>query len=94
MLDGRIDTQGTVDDLRNAGLLETIKQDAVLLASETDTTPNQPATAQGSNVEPPTAEEGKKPRKLVEESILVASSYGCAAVLRICNRMNTERWGK
>lgn len=66
MLDGRIDTQGTVKDLRAQGVLEYITQDA-----EADVKQEEPVAASEAHVdESPTepAKDGsKKPRKLIKD---------------------------
>jgi carbamoylphosphate synthase small subunit len=69
MLDGRIDTQGTVKDLRAQGVLEAITQDETVQANEQTAT--KPETlvdsklAEDDAAKP--AEDSKKPRKLVED---------------------------
>jgi hypothetical protein len=72
MLDGRIDTQGTVKDLQDQGLLDTIKQDAAVDAQREELAV---AEAKGDDdaletAEPENAgEDGKKkkPRKLIKD---------------------------
>ncbi|KAJ7892528.1 multidrug resistance-associated ABC transporter [Mycena olivaceomarginata] len=92
MLDGRIDTQGTVEDLRAQGLLDDITHDAA-----TDAKAEEPVAAiGGSSADLDDAEaKPKKPRKLVKDehraiggvkwaiyrSYLQASSYGIWAFL-------------
>lgn len=75
MLDGRIDTQGIVKDLRNRGELDFIAHDSV--HESEGSTANKPTSAEDaaaavlSSMEDKTlgAETGevKKPRKLVED---------------------------
>ena len=62
MVDGRIDMQGTVTDLRRRGMLEVIKQ----VGAGEDVILDQHAT-QALNNEPP-ASADRKPRKLVQVS--------------------------
>lgn len=69
MLDGRIDTQGTVKELRAQGVLEGIEHDAAVDAHQ-----EEPVIAEQSAVEEvvdesssKTAEVSKKPRKLVKD---------------------------
>ena len=75
MLDGRVDTHGTVKELRAQGLLDDIAHDAALEAREKE---EEAAAAPPSEEEPatdtaagePTADapvKPKKARKLVEE---------------------------
>jgi hypothetical protein len=65
MLDGRIDTQGTVKELQAQGVLKGIEHDAAVethkegLVAETDSI--------GVEESPDTAEVSKKPRKLVKD---------------------------
>lgn len=70
MLDGRIDTQGTVDDLRAQGVLEAIQQDGTVQVHEEQTvakseSPIDPVGTEDDPAKP--AEGSKKPRKLVED---------------------------
>lgn len=66
MLDGRIDTQGTVKDLRAQGVLEYITQDA-----EADTRQEGPVAASEAPVDDapmePAKDGSKKPRKLIKD---------------------------
>jgi len=66
MLDGRIDTQGTVKDLRANGVLEHITQDA-----EAEVLQEEPVVASEEPVDGPVepAQDGskKKPRKLIKD---------------------------
>ena len=75
MLDGRIDTQGTVKDLRESGVLEDIahveeievhKEELAVEAAKEEENPNAEIDAEtGAEADP--AKDKKKPRKLVEE---------------------------
>ncbi|KIK63814.1 hypothetical protein GYMLUDRAFT_40900 [Collybiopsis luxurians FD-317 M1] len=69
MLDGRIDTQGTVADLRASGLLEGIAHEAEAEAQkeEEDTVPEEDAEAGEGMKDPAVKTTNKKPRKLVED---------------------------
>ncbi|KAF6756229.1 multidrug resistance-associated ABC transporter [Ephemerocybe angulata] len=79
MLDGRIDTQGTVEDLRDQGLLEHITYDAAADVHKEEMSRSDEKDIETSNNRPvdeepsegaaadTTAGEGKKPRKLVKE---------------------------
>ncbi|KAG9310797.1 hypothetical protein JVU11DRAFT_8649 [Chiua virens] len=66
MLDGHVDTQGTVKDLRAQGVLEHITQD-----SEADVKQEEPVAASEAPVDTPAAEpprdESRKPRKLIKD---------------------------
>jgi hypothetical protein len=65
MLDGRIDTQGTVKDLRAKGVLEFITQDA-----EADVKQEESIAASEAPVESlvePAKDGSKKPRKLIKD---------------------------
>lgn len=72
MLDGRIDTQGTVEELRDQGLLDHITHDASLTQKDCE-----PAQSDSGLLTPENASvlchgeespgEGKKPRKLVKD---------------------------
>lgn len=65
MLDGRIDTQGTVKDLRAQGILEVITQDA-----EADVKQEDAVVASEEPVDDAPAESQdllKKPRKLIKD---------------------------
>ena len=65
MLDGRIDTQGTVEDLRAQGVLKGIEHDA---AVETHKEQLVAKTAGVDAEESPDATEvSKKPRKLIKD---------------------------
>ena len=65
MLDGRIDTQGTVKDLRAQGVLDDIAQDEAipLKAEEPAVASNAPVDDGDDNK----ATDGKKPRKLIKD---------------------------
>ena len=65
MLDGRIDTQGTVKDLRAQGVLDDIAQDGAipLKAEEPAVASNAPVDDGDDNK----ATDGKKPRKLIKD---------------------------
>ncbi|KAK1225752.1 hypothetical protein PQX77_011295 [Marasmius sp. AFHP31] len=71
MLDGRIDTQGTVKDLRAQGLLEDIANEAEVEAHREEVAvaekegKDKPASGQDGEGEDPDAD--KKPRKLVKD---------------------------
>ncbi|KAJ4488293.1 ABC transporter type 1, transmembrane domain-containing protein [Lentinula aciculospora] len=74
MLDGRIDTQGTVADLRASGLLEDIAHEAEAQAQrETQAVAAEETAAvevealEGEDLSKDSTEETKKPRKLVED---------------------------
>ncbi|KAJ6452441.1 hypothetical protein C8R45DRAFT_1040659 [Mycena sanguinolenta] len=64
MLDGRIDTQGTVEDLRAQGLLDDIRLDA---AAESKSDESEAPLAETGLDDPETAAAAKKPRKLVKD---------------------------
>ena len=68
MLDGRIDTQGTVKDLRAQGVLDDIAQDEAiqLKAEEPAVASNVPVdiAADGDDNKPT---DGKNPRKLIKD---------------------------
>ena len=66
MLDGRIDTHGTVKDLRAQGVLEAIEHDsAVETYKEEIKEAEEAATNDVDAAE--TADEPKKPRKLIKD---------------------------
>jgi hypothetical protein len=70
MLDGRIDTQGTVKDLRAQGVLESITQDETVQANEEAVASDAQISANlksDEDVTPKLAEDDKKPRKLIED---------------------------
>ena len=73
MLDGRIDTQGAVKDLRARGVLDDIAHDesAEVHKEEQQAAENAPsaeaAAVADSDIEEAPREEAKKPRKLIEE---------------------------
>jgi hypothetical protein len=66
MLDGRIDTQGTVKELRAQGVLKGIEQDATLETHNKDQVVAEMA-AIGVEESPGTAEALKTPRKLIKD---------------------------
>lgn len=70
MLDGRIDTQGTVKDLRARGVLDDITHDESVEAHKEEQATETAASADVAVVEgeaSATEEAAKKPRKLIEE---------------------------
>ncbi|KAI0357033.1 multidrug resistance-associated ABC transporter [Trametes cingulata] len=77
MLDGRIDTQGTIKDLRARGMLDDIarveeieahKEEQAVEAAKEEENPNAEIDAEANGAATPVAPEGKKkPRKLIEE---------------------------
>ncbi|RPD61590.1 multidrug resistance-associated ABC transporter [Lentinus tigrinus ALCF2SS1-7] len=76
MLDGRIDTQGTIKDLRASGVLDDIaqveeieahKEEQTVLAEKEEENPNAEIDADANGAQPGTVKEKKKPRKLIEE---------------------------
>ncbi|KAJ7764128.1 hypothetical protein DFH07DRAFT_1059163 [Mycena maculata] len=93
MLDGRIDVQGTVEDLRTQGVLDEIKHDAAAEAKAEE--PVAALEDDGANLDDPDAAKPTKPRKLVKDehrtiggvkwtiynSYLKASSYQVWAFL-------------
>lgn len=69
MLDGRIDTQGTVQDLRDQGVLDDIAHDEAVKVKE-----EEPVAASDAPVDPDAEVDGtnpavdlKKPRKLIKD---------------------------
>ncbi|TDL18519.1 multidrug resistance-associated ABC transporter [Rickenella mellea] len=66
MLDGRIDTQGTVKDLRSRGVLDEIAQDSAPPTQENDQETKEASDVKVDDPNAPAAE-AKKPRKLVED---------------------------
>lgn len=66
MLDGRIDTQGTVKDLRASGVLEFIAQDAEADLKEEEPVTTGETPEEGDPAAPAT-DEAKKPRKLIKD---------------------------
>jgi hypothetical protein len=67
MLDGRIDTQGTVADLRSLGILEDIKYDEATEVKEQIYSSELPVEAESPTVAVTGGEKEKKPRKLVAD---------------------------
>ncbi|KAF8529350.1 multidrug resistance-associated ABC transporter [Gautieria morchelliformis] len=92
MLDGRIDVQGTTEELRRQGTLEAITKDSSLehQLQAGQTPPDKPSDAQGADLH-------KRPRKLVEDearetgsvkwriyqTYMKASSYWTWAILAV-----------
>lgn len=68
MLDGRIDTQGLVKDLRAQGVLDDIAQDeAVQVYKEELTAPAVTPVDADAESDPKLTHDTKKPRKLVKD---------------------------
>ena len=67
MLDGRIDTQGTIKELRAQGVLEEITINAKAEIREAEMVKEEVVTAEGEEPKPPTEVAAKVPRKLVED---------------------------
>jgi hypothetical protein len=69
MLDGRIDTQGTIKDLRAQGVLESITQDETVQIEESSELNSKiPVDLKSDEVSPPeSAKDVKAPRKLIED---------------------------
>jgi hypothetical protein len=69
MLDGRIDTQGTVKELQAQGVLKGIEQDAAVETHKEELTVAETASisAEESPDGTDTTEVAKKPRKLVND---------------------------
>ncbi|TBU25699.1 multidrug resistance-associated ABC transporter [Dichomitus squalens] len=76
MLDGRIDTQGTIQDLRANGILDDIapteeieahKEELAVEAAKAEENPNAEIDAEAPGDGEPAANKTKKPRKLIEE---------------------------
>jgi len=67
MLDGRIDTQGTIKDLRARGVLEEIKQDAAVDAQKEEITIIEPEGATPQEEVESMDKDKKKPKKLVKD---------------------------
>lgn len=64
MLDGRIDTQGTIKDLRARGVLDSIKHDEMIqVKTEEPVAASEPLVEEGT---PKPAADPKAPRKLIE----------------------------
>ena len=66
MLDGRIDSQGTVKELRAQGLLKGIEHDATVETHKKELVVTETA-AIGAEGSPDTTKITKKPRKLVKD---------------------------
>jgi len=71
MLDGRIDTQGTVKDLRAQGILDNIAQDSTAEVKEVEPVAATEAVVETQGEEDveadKSAEPKKKPRKLIKD---------------------------
>lgn len=69
MLDGRIDTQGTIKELRNKGILDDIEQEAAIEVKLEEPVSASEAIADGDDPEAAVkiAEEAKKPRKFIKD---------------------------
>lgn len=76
MLDGRIDTQGTVKDLRESGVLDDItqveeievhKEEQAVEEEKAEEDPNAEIDAQVNGATDGAPKSKKKPRKLIEE---------------------------
>lgn len=76
MLDGRIDTQGTIQDLRASGVLDDIaqveeieahKDEQAIEAKKEEENPNAEIDAEATEAVSAPAKDKKKPRKLIEE---------------------------
>jgi len=73
MLDGRIDTQGAITELRAQGVLDDISQtEEVQVHEDEEAAAESPAseeTAAGVVESPGSARESKKPRKLIKDEV-------------------------
>jgi hypothetical protein len=72
MLDGRIDTQGIITDLRAQGVLDDISQTEEVKTHEDEQmaaveSPSSEETAAGAVESPGSGRESKKPRKLIKD---------------------------
>ena len=68
MLDGRIDTQGTIKDLRAQGLLESITQDETVQIEESSASISKVhVDSKSDEASPESAKDIKAPRKLIED---------------------------
>ena len=67
MLDGRIDIQGTIKELRAQGVLEEITVDAKAEIREAEMVKEEVVMAEGEEPKPPIEVAAKAPRKLVED---------------------------
>ena len=76
MLDGRIDTQGTIKDLRASGVLDDIaqveeieahKEEQAVEAEKEEESPSAEIDTEATEAVSAPAKDKKKPRKLVEE---------------------------
>jgi hypothetical protein len=66
MLDGRIDTQGTVKELRDQGVLKGIEHDAAVETHKEELVVAETSSI-GVDKPPDTSKKSKKPRKLVKD---------------------------
>jgi len=66
MLDGRIDVQGLVTDLKAQGVLDGIKEDELTLAKNVSVETEETGVGETAK-RPKTEEAAKKPRKLVKD---------------------------
>lgn len=78
MLDGRIDTQGTVEDLRSQGVLDDIAQDEAIEVIKEEAVVASEAPVDSSadldeEAEAKPAGDAKKPRKMIKDE---AREYG------------------
>lgn len=67
MLDGRIDSQGSVQDLRSQGVLDDIAHDSAAVDDDHEATDLDEETSPTADVLDKPAEEVKKPRKFIED---------------------------
>jgi hypothetical protein len=69
MLDGRIDTQGTIKDLRDRGILADIEQEAAIEVKHEGSVLESEviADAEDAKVVVNIVEEAKKPRKFIKD---------------------------
>ncbi|KII83760.1 hypothetical protein PLICRDRAFT_119100 [Plicaturopsis crispa FD-325 SS-3] len=67
MLDGRIDSQGSVQDLRSEGVLDDIAHDSAAVNDDHEATDLDEETSPTADVLDKPAEEVKKPRKFIED---------------------------
>jgi hypothetical protein len=67
MLDGRIDTQGTIGDLRSRGVLKAIVHESPLDLDEAEEEPVPVAVTDTPTTDDIKPDENKKPRKLVKD---------------------------
>jgi hypothetical protein len=67
MLDGRIDTQGTIKELQAQGVLEGIGHDAAVETHKEELVVAETAVAENAGESPVPTEAAKKPRKLIKD---------------------------